>query len=105
MGREVVADDRDLDIGRVEGAQIAAELQELRPVLARLDVPIKLVFAQLVGGEQVPYPGGAPVGSAAAGPRLAAGLFVLAADRGPLPPGVGLEVQRPELVHAEDHLW
>src|SRR5215469_13098188 len=53
----------------------------------------------------MPYPGGAGIGGAAARPWLAARLFVLAADRGPLLPWVGLEVQRPELVYAEDHLW
>ena len=41
---------------RVEGAQVAAEFQETGPGLTRLDVPEQLVFAQLVGGEQVPDP-------------------------------------------------
>ncbi len=56
---EVVADDRDAGAGRVQRAQVAAELQEPGPGLARLDVPVQLVLAQLVGGEQVPDPGGA----------------------------------------------
>lgn len=38
---EVVADDRDAGVGRVEGAQVAAELRELRPSLDRLDVAVK----------------------------------------------------------------
>src|SRR5262249_39835254 len=101
---EVVADDRDPDLGWVEGAQVAAEFQEPGPGLARLDMPIQLVFTQLVSGEQVPHPAGAGVGGAAAGPWLAAWFFVLAADRGPLPPRMGLEVQRPELIDTEDHL-
>ena len=33
------------DLGRVEGAQVAAELQEPGPGLARLDVPEQLVLA------------------------------------------------------------
>jgi len=60
---------------------------------------------QLVGGEQVPHPRGAGICRAPAAPRLTAWFFVLAADRGPLPPRVRLEVERPELVHAEDDLW
>ena len=63
MGAEVVADDREADVGRVEGAQVAAELQEPGAGLARLDVPIQFVLAQLVGGEQVPDPAGAMVGA------------------------------------------
>src|SRR5258707_6481637 len=56
------------------------------------------------GGEQVPHSGGAGVGGAPAAPRCAAGLFVLAADRGPLPAGAGLEVERPKLINADHHL-
>jgi hypothetical protein len=41
---------------RVEGAQVAAELQEPGPVLAWLDVPEQLALAQLIGGEQVLHP-------------------------------------------------
>ena len=44
-------------------------------------------------------------GGAPAGPWPAAWFFVLTADRRPLPSRVRLEIQRPELVHAEDHLW
>ena len=62
MGAEVVADDRDPDSGWVKGAQVAAELQEAGPGLARLDVPEQLVLAQLVGGEQVPDALGSGVG-------------------------------------------
>jgi hypothetical protein len=45
---EVVADDRDPGGGRVERAQVAAELQEPGAGLARLDMPVELVLAQLV---------------------------------------------------------
>src|SRR6266566_5515717 len=90
------SDDRDADNGwRVQGAQVAAELQEPGPGLARLDVPEQLVLAQLVGGEQVPHPGGAGVGRAPAAPWLAAGLFVFAADRSPLPVRPGCRFKGP----------
>src|SRR5690348_5276773 len=92
-------------LGWIERAQVAAELQETGPGLARFDVPEQLVLAQLAGGEQVPHPGGARTGGAAAKPRRPARLLVLAADRGPLPPRMRLQVQRPEFIHAEDHLW
>src|SRR5205814_9509407 len=101
---EVVADDRDPDIGRVEGAQVAAESQEPGPVLARLDVPLELVFAQVAGGEQVPNPGGAGIGGAQPAARRLSRLFALAADRRALPAGPGLEAKPPELVHADHHL-
>src|SRR6266704_3184584 len=104
VGVVVVADDRDLDVGRVEGPQVAAELQEPGPGLARLDVPIELVFAQVVGGEQVPYALGAGVGGAQPAPRRAAGFLALAADRGPLPAGPWLEAEWPEFIDADHHL-
>ncbi|GAA2270905.1 hypothetical protein GCM10010430_65930 [Kitasatospora cystarginea] len=53
---EVVADDRDTDFGRVEGAQVSAELQELGAPLDGLDVAVELVLGQVQGGEQVPDP-------------------------------------------------
>ena len=71
--------------GRVQRAQVAAELQEPGPGLARLDVPEQLVLAQLIGSEQVPDPGGAGVGRAHPGPRRPAGFLALTADRGPVP--------------------
>jgi len=52
----------------------------------------------------MPHPLGAGIGCAQPRPRFPAGFFALAADRGPLPPGAGLQVQRAELIHAEDHL-
>ena len=67
-------------------------------------MPVQLVLAQLVGGEQVPDPGGAGVGRAQPGPRRPPGLFALAADCGPVPSRPGLQVERPELIRAEDHL-
>ncbi len=104
MRAEVVADDRDAGGRRIQRAQVAAELQEPGPGLARLDVPVQLVLAQLIGGEQVPHPGFAGVSRTHPWTRRPARLFALAADRGPLPPGPGLQVQRPELINAEDHL-
>jgi len=102
---EVVADDRNPGRGRVEGAQVAAELQEPGAGLARLDVPGQLVPTQLISSKRVPDPGGAPVRRAHPQPRRPSGFFVLAADRGPLPPGMRLQIEGPELIGAEDHLW
>src|SRR5262249_17934871 len=68
------------------------------------DVPIQLVLAQVVGGEQVPDSGGAGVGGAPPPPRCPAGLFAPAADGSPLPAGPWLEAERPKLVHADHHL-
>jgi len=95
---EVVADYRDADRWRVQRAQVAAELQEPGLGLARLDVPVELVLAQFVGGEQVPDAGGAGVGGAQTAPRRAPWFLVLAADRGPVPAGPGLQIQRAELI-------
>jgi len=65
---------------------------------------VRLVFARLAGGGQVPHPGSALIGRAQAPPRRAAGFFAFAADGRPLPAGPGLQVQRPEFIQAEDHL-
>src|ERR1022692_3637958 len=51
----------------------------------------------------MPDPLGAGVGGAHPRTRRPAGLFALPADRGPVPPGSRLQVQRPELIDAEDH--
>ena len=67
-------------------------------------MPVQLVLAQLVGGEQVPDPGGAGVGGAQPRTRFPAGLFALAADRGPLPSRARLQVEGPEFIHAKDDL-
>jgi hypothetical protein len=67
-------------------------------------VPVELVLGEVVGGEQVPDPVGAGVGRPSAGPRFAVGVLVPAAAFGLLPAGVRLEVERAELVHAEDDL-
>jgi hypothetical protein len=53
---EVVAHDRDPHLGRVEGAQLAAKLQELGALLVRFDVREQVVAGQVVGGEQVRTP-------------------------------------------------
>lgn len=51
----------------------------------------------------MPGPVRSGVGRPAAGSGIAVGVLVPAAALRPLPPGVGLEVERPELIHAEDH--
>ncbi|MGV9524788.1 hypothetical protein NEH83_36960 [Streptomyces sp. JUS-F4] len=38
----------------MEAAQVAAELQELRPLLDRFDVAVEFVPGQVQGSEQVP---------------------------------------------------
>ncbi|MDX3667057.1 hypothetical protein PV733_18940 [Streptomyces europaeiscabiei] len=86
----------------MQGAQVAAELQELRPVLGLLDVAVELVPGEVVGGEQVPDPVRAGVGRPTTRPGFAIGILVPAATFGPLPTGAGLQIERPELVHAED---
>src|SRR6185437_13899392 len=90
----VVTDNRDPDGRRVEGAQVAAELQEPGPGLARLDMPGQLVLTQLRGGEQVPDAGFAGAGGAHPRPRRPAGLFALAADRH-WRPGCGCRLSGP----------
>jgi hypothetical protein len=65
-------------------------------------VAVEPVFAQVVGGEQMPNAVGSGVGRAAPGPGLPFWVFVLAAAFGPLPSRVGLEVERAKLVQAED---
>ena len=65
--------------------------------------PVHLVAAQLQGGEQVPDALGAGIGGAPPPPWPLARLAGGAAAAGPLPARPGLQVQRAELVHAEDH--
>ena len=87
--------------GRVQRAQVPAELQEPGPGLARLEVPVQLVLAQFLGGEQVPDPGGGGIGGAQPQPRGASEFLGLAADRGPLPFRARLQVLGPGLIRAE----
>jgi hypothetical protein len=85
---KVIADDRNSDLVRVEGVQVAAEFQELGAPLDRLDVAVELVLGQDQGGEQVPYSAVAVVGRPAPPARLTVRVLVLAAALGPLFPGV-----------------
>ena len=98
----VVADDGDADFGRVEAAQVAAELQELAPVLGLLDVPIPCPWPgrrRRTGAG--PHVGGCrPPGAWARGRGPCACRCVR-----PTACRVRLEVERPELIHAEHHLW
>ena len=95
MRAEVVADDRDPDGGRVKRAQVAAELQEPGPVLAWLDVPVQLVLAQLIGGEQVPHPGGAGIGGALRGRGPGPGSLFLPLTAAHCRPGCGCRFSGP----------
>ena len=92
---EVVADDRDPGAGRVEGAQVAAELQEPGPRLARLDVPEQLVLAQLVSGEEVPHALGSGVGGTHPGPRPRPGSLPLPLMAAHCRPGRGWRFSGP----------
>jgi hypothetical protein len=53
VGAEVVEGEVQSDPGRVERADVAAELQELGSALALLDVPVEPVGADVVGGDEV----------------------------------------------------
>ena len=57
-----VHDDGDAHLGRVQAAQIAAELQELGPVLRRLHMPVATVSVHVQRPVQVPDSLGARVG-------------------------------------------
>jgi hypothetical protein len=86
----------------LEAAPVAAELQEPGAPLDRLDVAVELVPGRVQGGEQVPYSAVAVVGRPPPRTRFAVGVLVFPAALGPLPAGVGYQVERAELVHAED---
>jgi len=103
VGAEVVTDDRDSYFGRVEAAQVAAERQERGAVLRDFHMPVEPVPVQVIGGEEMAYSLGAPVGRAHPQPRTPLRILLRPSDSGPHPSRAGLEVQRPELVHAEDH--
>jgi hypothetical protein len=63
---------------------------------------VKLVRAQVGGGEEVPPSVRTGVGRQSAGSRFAVGVLVSPAAFGPLPPGVRHQIQRSELVYAEN---
>jgi hypothetical protein len=103
---------RDRRIGRANADWVLV-LDACRPVASSwtLSWPAGRTFrtriakpAKFIGGEQMPHPGGAAVGRAHLGPRGSAGFGFLPVDGGPLPAGLGLQVERLELVHAEDDL-
>src|SRR5512144_1646030 len=81
--------------------QVAGEGEELGAALAGLDVPVEPVGGQVVAGEQLPHPVRAGVGGAPSpAPRRARGPAA-GGGRRPLPARAGLQVERPELVHAD----
>lgn len=59
---DVVAYDRHTHFGRMQTAQVLAELEDLGAVLHRLDVPVQLAFLRVVGGKQMPHSVRAGVG-------------------------------------------
>ncbi|WSR66993.1 hypothetical protein OG452_34620 [Streptomyces sp. NBC_01197] len=99
---EKLSNDREPHLGRVEAAQVAAELQELRPPLDRLDVAIELVLAQVQGREQVAHPAVAVVGRPPPAARFTVGVLMLATAFGPLPTRMRHQIEGPELVYAEE---
>lgn len=101
---EVVAYDRQPHFERVERAQIATDLAELRPRLGRLAVPIDLVRGQVIRGEQVPYPVRSVVGCAPAPRRLTVGVSVRARRTARTTAQMRLPVQQAELVETENYL-
>jgi hypothetical protein len=96
VGAEVVEDEVQPGAGWVERADVAAELQELDAGLALLDVPVEPVGADVLGGDQVPDAVRSFVGSSDS-LGLGAGCPAAAA-------GLGLQVQRPELIKADHDL-
>ena len=94
VGAEVVQHEVQADIGRIERAQVATEGQELEPALLALDVAVEPVAPHIEGAQQVAH----PVRTGVGGPD--------ASRLGPRRPGpatrLGLEVQGPELIQADD---
>ena len=74
------------------------KLRKLAATLAPTDMPIQLVPRQVVGGKQVAHPMGSPVGRPPPRDRAAA------TGQCPLPSRMGLQVERAELVDADDHV-
>jgi hypothetical protein len=92
---EVVGHDGDPDLGRMEGAEVADEGQELGPALGRGDVPVEAVGCEVVAGHEVPDPVRPGVGGSTTS-ATGNGLIASArGHRGPLLAGVGLEVEGP----------
>ena len=100
LGAEVVQHQADADFGRLQGPQVAQKRQELPAPLTRLDVAIEPVAAQVVSGQQVAHAMWPGVGDPAPTP----GLDASATSGRPVAAGMGLEVERPELVDADDHV-
>jgi hypothetical protein len=65
-------------------------------------MPVQLVLAQVIGGKQVPDPGGAVQVARIRCRGARPGSLLLPLMAGPLPAGAGLQVQVPELVQAKD---
>lgn len=83
LGRQVravvVHDDGDARLGRLQAAQIAAERQELGPVLRRLHVPVETATVHVQRPEQVPDSLDALVGGPLPAPPRVIGRTLLTA--------------------------
>ena len=90
VGAEVIEDEVQADLGWVQRADVTAELEEVGAVLALLDVPVEPVGVDVVGADQVPDAVRALVGRSDS--------LGLRAGRPALAAGLGLQVQRPELI-------
>lgn len=82
--------------------QVPHEGQEFGTPLVRLDVSVEFVGGQIVGGEQVPHPVRAVVGRPPSVPSRRCLLPAAGSRRRPLVPRMGHQVQRPELIEADD---
>ncbi len=85
----------------MEGSHVAQEGQEFGPSLLGLDVAVELVGGKVIGRKEVAHPVCADIGGPA---RPARGRARSTADvaLGPMAPRMRLEVERPELVAADD---
>ncbi|GHA55378.1 hypothetical protein GCM10010391_45400 [Streptomyces anthocyanicus] len=95
MRGKVVTDDRDADLGRVESAQVAAELQKLGALLDRLDVAVELVRGQVQGCEEVAHTAVAVVRGPPPAARFPGGVLELAPAAAHWRPGFGIRLSGP----------
>src|SRR5487761_2068402 len=104
MRAEVVEHDSDAHVLWMKTSKISTELEERGAVLVHLDVAIELVGRKVIGGHEVAH----AVRSCVRGPTTTpsnlamCGTGVLRSDRCPLLSRAWQQVERSELVHADD---